>query len=548
MLLSTRPNIFNVIMTKFSIKLKILPAVALIFLITMSIAGIYSAKQQKDRVLESVIIQATDLLASYLDSANAMMLTGTTANRKILDDKLMLRDNVILVRMMRSENLAKTFGPGFEHQNPVDELDNKALAGELQVDISENKDGRVLTMVRPLRNMKDHNGTKCVTCHATQPENDILGASRIELSLAKMDREVASDLRMMVTLNLVIFVVGLIILNFMLEHVVISPLKIVDHTLNEIQHSGDLSLRVEMETNDEFNSVAGSVNEMQDYFQSIIRHLNSSTEKLQNSAADLQRITETSQQNISIQDKETNDLNTAMDNMLVVTQSVADSANNAEQAAQQAQSQAIEGRKIVQGVSQSITTLAGQVDNATSVVKKLAEDSVSVEQVLTSISQIAEQTNLLALNAAIEAARAGEQGRGFAVVADEVRVLAQSTQKATQEIQRTIDSLRTSSHEAVDVMNEGKIKADESAEEAAKGAESLSLILDAVNGITEMNVKIAESVTIQNETTERVNTQTQNISSISRETAAGAQQTAQNAHEINEIAHELEENISQFKT
>ncbi|MCP4994773.1 MAG: hypothetical protein GY934_13480, partial [Gammaproteobacteria bacterium] len=225
-------------MTKFSIKLKILPAVALIFLSAMVFISVYSVHQQESRVLENVKIQAEDMLASYLDSLNAMMLTGTIGNRKILDDKLMLRDNVLLVRNMRSEKLEKVFGPGFEHQQPVDELDNKALAGEVQIEISENSDGRVLTMVKPLKNMKDHNGTKCVTCHATIPEDEILGASRIELSLAKMDEEVASELWTMIMLNLAIFIGGLIILNFLLGRVVISPLKTLDDTLNQIQKSG----------------------------------------------------------------------------------------------------------------------------------------------------------------------------------------------------------------------------------------------------------------------------------------------------------------------
>ncbi len=514
----------------------------------MIIVSVYSARQQEGRVQENAKIQAEDLLASYLDSLNAMMLTGTMGNRKILDDKLISRDNVLLVRNMRSKELAKVFGPGFDHQQPLDELDEKALAGEAQVRISENSEGRVLTMIKPLKNMKDHNGTKCVTCHASLPENAVLGASRIELSLAKLDEEVASELWTMFLLNLAIFTGGLILLNFLLGRVVISPLKTLDDTLNEIQNSGDLNLRVEVSTNDEFSSVAQSVNEMQSYFQSVIKHLNSSTAKLQNSASDLLEITDKSQQNVTNQNRETDNLDASMGNMLEVTQNVSDSANQAELAAQQAQEQAIEGRRIVQGISESISTLAGQVADASVVVGRLAQDSGSVEQVLSSISRIAEQTNLLALNAAIEAARAGEQGRGFAVVAGEVRTLAQHTQEATEEIQKTIDSLRTSSHEAVDVMNGGKAKAEESAKEAAKGAESLSLILNAVNGITEMNAQIAGSVTTQNTTTDQVNSQIQNISAISRESAAGAERTAQNANEINEIANDLEHNIRKFKT
>jgi len=187
------------------------------------------------------------------------------------------------------------------------------------------------------------------------------------------------------------------------------------------------------------------------------------------------------------------------------------------------------------------------VTNAASVVQKLASDSESVESVLMGITQIAEQTNLLALNAAIEAARAGEQGRGFAVVADEVRSLAQKTRDATHEIQTTIESLRASSDDAVQVMLDGKSQAEESANEAEKGTEALSLILDAVNDINIMNKRIANAVKEQNKTTSEVDTLTQAIAVISKESKSGADQTLDNANEINVIVEEMEQSIQRFK-
>ncbi|MBF0265867.1 MAG: methyl-accepting chemotaxis protein [Gammaproteobacteria bacterium] len=534
-------------MNNLTIKYKILPAIAIIFLCAVIIVSIFSAQKQKSRVLDNGIIQAEDILSSYIDSLNAMMLTGTMANRKIINEKLMSREAVNLVRTMRSESLKKLFGEGFPEEKSIDELDKKALLGERQVRISENAQGRVLTVVQPWFNKKNHSGTNCTNCHANQKEGDVIGASRIELSLAKMDEEVTHDLWFMFALNLVIFIVGLIILNLLLANVVIKPLSTLEKSLKQIQVNNDLTVRVEVDSNDEFHSVSESVNSMLGHFQPVIINLNQTTHKLQNSAVDLKRITEQSQKNVELQNEKTKSLNSAMVNMLNVTQEVSESSQSAESAANNALKQATDGRDIVQRVTISINNLAEQVSTAASVVQKLAADSESVESVLMGITQIAEQTNLLALNAAIEAARAGEQGRGFAVVADEVRSLAQKTRDATQEIQTTIESLRASSDDAVQAMLDGKSQAEESANEAEKGTEALSLILDAVNDINVMNKRIANAVKEQNKTTTEVDNLTQDIAVISNDSKSGADQTLDNANEINVIVEEMEHSIQRFK-
>lgn len=535
------------IMKSIPLKLKVLPAIAAVFLTAMIIVSLYSAEQQKKAVLENAKVQANDMLASYLDSLNAMMLTGTIGTRKILDDKLMSRENVIAVRTMRSKKLAEVFGAGFDQQKAQDDLDKNALAGDLQINVKETKQGRVLTVVKPHLNTKDHNGTNCTACHVNMNIGDVIGASRIELSLAKRDNEVSENLWTMFMINTGIFVFGLLMLNFLFGKVVISPLMRLDKTLNEIRDTNDLTKRVDLKSEDEFSSVAAAVNDMLEHFQNIIHQLDSSTERLRSSSYGLQGVTEQSTLNMQMQTQQTEQLTQAMKDMLNSSSEVANSADQAQVAAQQAQQQASSGREIVQGVSQSIASLAEKVGSASLVVQNLAADSESVEHVLAGISQIAEQTNLLALNAAIEAARAGEQGRGFAVVADEVRTLASRTQEATQEIQQTINSLRASSQNAVTVMNEGKIKADNSVADAEKGVQSLSSILDAVNGITSLNQQIAHAVSVQNQTTENTNQQLLLIAQISKDTLQGANETAQNASEVSSIADDLNKSIHRFK-
>lgn len=535
------------IMKNIPLKLKVLPAIAIVFLTAMSFVSIYSAQKQKAAIVETAKTQANDILSSYLDSLNAMMLTGTIGTRKILDDKLIIRDNVNLVRMMRSKKLQSVFGAGFEHQKAQDDLDEKGLSGDLQVNVKETDQGRVLIVVKPHFNTKNHHGTNCTICHTNFDIGDVIGASRIELSLANKDDEVSSNIWEMFAINAVIFIIGLLMLNYLFGKVVITPLTVLDDTLSKIKDTNDLTVRVNMHCNDEFNSVAEVVNGLLEHFQSIILQLNSSTERLKLSSNSLQGVTDKSTNNMKIQSQQTDQLTQAMQDILSSSGRVAQSANQAQNAAQEAQDQANSGRSIVQGVSQSITDLSQKVDSASAVVQNLASDSESVEQVLTGISQIAEQTNLLALNAAIEAARAGEQGRGFAVVADEVRTLASRTQVATQEIKETINSLRASSQDAVSVMTEGRKKADDSVEEAEKGVQSLSSILSAVNGITELNRQIAEDVNSQNETTKMANQQLSSITQISHETIQGANETAQSAADVGKIANDLNDSIHRFK-
>jgi methyl-accepting chemotaxis protein len=302
--------------------------------------------------------------------------------------------------------------------------------------------------------------------------------------------------------------------------------------MEKIQLDNDLRQRVPLGAEDEFRAVGVAVNTMLDHFQPTVHNLNQAMSHLGDTASKLSEVTVNTQRGVDAQVDRTEQLTRTMSDMLLATQEVTSSAGSAETAAQEARTKAEEGRNIVTGVSAAIENLNKQVSNAAEVVGTLAEGTVSVGHVLSAITEIAEQTNLLALNAAIEAARAGEQGRGFAVVADEVRTLAKRTQEATQEVRDTIDKLRNSSADAVRVMGEGQAEAQSSVKRSEEAAQALASIADAVNAITEMNARIAQATAGQEATAESVNQHIQAIAEISREAAQGAHLTAESANAV----------------
>ena len=202
---------------------------------------------------------------------------------------------------------------------------------------------------------------------------------------------------------------------------------------------------------------------------------------------------------------------------------------------------------MVERTINAIDALANEVDRAANVIHRLEQDSDQIGTVLDVIKGIAEQTNLLALNAAIEAARAGEQGRGFAVVADEVRTLASRTQHSTSEIQQMIERLQAGAQEAVSVMEDSRSRASDSVSSAQSAGQSLGSITQSVASITDMNTQIAAAADEQSAVAEEINKNIVNINHAAELAANGAQQTSAASTALAELAQDLQEMVGQFK-
>jgi methyl-accepting chemotaxis protein len=529
-----------------SVQVKILLAMAVVFLLAMVLVTSYSSSQQRERGRVWSENRATDIINSYMDSLNAMMFSGGMPTRELLRDKILAREGVVDVRVLRGEAVTKVFGAGFETEKPVTAFDERGLKGEHIQELRQTGGDRILTIVQPFFAVKDHNGTNCLSCHVV-PENSVLGAIRLDYSLAHLDDEVTREFWMSVGINAAIFLVGLVLVGVILKRVVITPLKKLHGTMTKVSTDSDLSLSVHLGSNDEFRDVGHAVNEMLHKFRDTVSGLAITTRQLSGSSEQLSEVANRTRSDISSQQAQTQQLTQAINEMSAAAREVALNSENAKVAAVEAQNEATSGKQVVGRVVNAIDALAGRVENATEVVKNLAEGTASIRHVLEAITGIAEQTNLLALNAAIEAARAGDKGRGFAVVADEVRTLAQRTQKETQEIRETIEQLQNASDKAVAVMGEGMQQATNSVDESSKASAALEAITSAVNAITDMNSRIATAAEEQSVVAQEFTCNIQSISETTDSTAQGASQTAAASDEVHGAAEELDKVVRQFR-
>ena len=342
-----------------------------------------------------------------------------------------------------------------------------------------------------------------------------------------------------------IFLFILIALNWYIRRA-LQPLDDVQGVLKSVSE-GDLTVNIEVGSDDEVGHMLNSVSAMVDRLRHMISEITSSTSTMSNSSNEMHDISELTNQGINQQQMQIDQVATAMNEMTATVQEVARHAQEAASSATQADNEAEQGRQVVDKTITSINSLATEIENAADTIKKVEADSIQIGTVLDVIKSIAEQTNLLALNAAIEAARAGEQGRGFAVVADEVRTLASRTQQSTQEIQEMIEQLQSGSQVAVAAMDSSQEKAQTTVEHATSAGSSLESITSKVKSITQMNFQIATAAEEQSAVSEDINRNIVEISQIAEQSVAGSQQTASASNGLSEIAKELENLVTQFK-
>ncbi|TIH09822.1 methyl-accepting chemotaxis protein [Pseudomonas leptonychotis] len=325
-----------------------------------------------------------------------------------------------------------------------------------------------------------------------------------------------------------------------------ATLKKLGQVMNQVA-AGDMTVSFKAQSQDELGELGQVFNETVSKIHQLIERVGQTVVEVERQADRVQQVSGESNQAVAGQRGQIDLIATAMNQMSATAQEVAHSAAAAVGSAQSVNDETVSGRALVESQVGSIQRLAGEIDQSVAVINKLASDSASISQVLDVIKGIAEQTNLLALNAAIEAARAGEQGRGFAVVADEVRNLAKRTQQSTEQIESMIATLQSGVGAAVKAMSSSHKMADNTVSESGKVQQALENILGAVGMIVDQNQQIATAAEEQTAVAHDIDQNIVEISQAGERTAEGASQTEQASRELSGLVARLKQLIGAFR-
>lgn len=326
---------------------------------------------------------------------------------------------------------------------------------------------------------------------------------------------------------------------------IIRPIRELLMLLNKMA-GGDFTVLANPKGNDEVAELQRAANSTSKQLKGMISNLISSTQELNSTVTQISSAIDASNENMATQRIETEQVATAMNQMTATIRGIAQTTSDAAVSATEADNEAKEGQSVVTETIGSIEGLSREIGQATTVIAQLRQQSTDIGGVLDVIRGIAEQTNLLALNAAIEAARAGEQGRGFAVVADEVRTLAGRTQESTEEIQAMIERLQDGAQDAVDAMERSGEHVQQTTVRSRKGGESLDMITSSVEKIRDMSMQIASAAEQQGAVAENVNEKVANINQLSERTKDSSDEVQAANGRLTSLGAELRKMTDRF--
>jgi PAS domain S-box-containing protein len=533
---------------RLSLKTKMNLSIQITMLIILAISTVSVAYHINERMIDAVRRHAGDIANEVIDGANMLMVTGQISDvetRKLLVQKIGSSGNIVSLRLIRNANVAKQFGAGLPEEQLDSELQKSVVESKKPYYSIETKDGKKrIHAIFPYLALTNFHGTNCLSCHQVE-ENAVLGVSDTYIDMAEdyasLYQVVGFLLAGLAAVQVLIyFMIGWIVRRF-----VTKPVDEITANLN-CMVNGDMSGQVDISGRDEMGNVLCSVQTSKIYLASCFDRVMTVSEKLHQAnklSETVAKISDSSQ----IQSQAASSIASSVEQMTVSIEQITQNSSEVQRVSERSKEAADNGEKAVKLVVDEMSRIYQAVDDVSRNINMLGAKSEQIKDIVKTIREIADQTNLLALNAAIEAARAGEAGRGFAVVADEVRKLAEKTGSATEQIAMVVNEINDDTLKAVnqmvatvDMVKDGSVLVEKTGVVIAEISEGAFKVL---NGAKD----ILSSLREQSSASREISVNVERVAQLSEQNNTALKGVSVAADTLREQVVELDESVAQFK-
>ncbi|MCK9388678.1 MAG: methyl-accepting chemotaxis protein [Sulfuritalea sp.] len=529
--------------------MKLTFSIWLLLLISWPTLIIWQSFVSRQEAIDQARSSSASIQEATLIGLTSMMLTGTMAQRHILLDQVKQLPTVGDLRVIRAEPVIKLFGPGIDPESKPNDVEKRVLTTGIEFsDVQSDSNGEYLQVVRPVIGKANYLGKNCLLCHLV-PEGTVLGAVSMKVPLGRVNEAFIYNTVKSIALATLVAFMLLGFNYFFVRNVVTRPLSHIATELDSIaKGEGDLTRRLEVSCKDEIGGVAESFNLFMDKLQGIIRDVKSGAEQLLRTSHELAVLSAHESANSQQASTESYAMAAQVEVMTYALEGLASQAEDVQRVSAESSEHSTLGGDVIHATADEMGHITTTVNESSRIIQDLGAQSNQISQIVNVIKEIADQTNLLALNAAIEAARAGEQGRGFAVVADEVRKLAERTSKSTQEIAAMIGTIQTGTRLATQSMETAVTRVAEGAAKAQQAGDAINQIKSGVDHVVSAVNEISASLKEQAQSNSENSHKVESLARLAEESGTAFQKTAKTVQYIDELARDLGSLVGRFKT